>query len=384
MLAPVNGPPSSDARANSDAIANIDGLSLSQICGQLIVAGFSGQVLPASFAAELAAGRRGGAVIFARNVGDVQAVAALNASIAAAAPDELPALIAVDQEGGRVARLKAPFLKIPPMRVLAGADDLQLTHAVALQLGKELRAAGFSMDFAPVMDVDSNPDNPVIGDRAFGVDPRTVMTHGVAFMRGLQDGGVLACAKHFPGHGDTALDSHLDLPTVDHSADRLARVEIPPFRAASGAGVAAFMTAHVVYPALEPNVPATLSRAICTSLLRTEIGFEGVLFSDDLEMGAVAKHHTVERIAIDAVWAGCDVLLFCQDEDKQARAHHALVQHAQSDSFFRARCEQAAQRGLRIRRMCPPQVDRLALAALGSGAASELSRRLAALVEAAT
>ncbi len=147
------------------------------------------------------------------------------------------------------------------------------------------------------------------------------------------------------------------------------------------AGVAAMMSAHVVYPALEPEMPATMSRAICTSLLRTEIGFEGVLFSDDLEMGAVAKHHGIERIAIDAVWAGCDALLVCKSEDKQARAHDALVKHAESDSRFRARCEEAARRFLRIRRMRPARVDSLALMSLGSGAAAEVKKRLDALAE---
>src|SRR5690606_15223309 len=162
---------------------------------------------------------------------------------------------------------------------------------VAEQVGKEPPAVGFNMNFAPGMDVDSNPDNPGIGDRAFGRDPPTLMKQGVAIVRGLQEGGVLACARLFPGHGDTEHASHLELPTVRHAADWLARVEIPPFRAASGAGVAAMMSAHVVYPALEPDMPATMSRAVCTGLLREQIGFEGVLFSDDVEMGAVAKHH---------------------------------------------------------------------------------------------
>lgn len=360
-------------------MSDLAALTLEQICGQLVIGGFDGHSLPAGYRAELAAGRRGGAILFRRNVGDADQLAALNQAIAGASPADLPPLIGVDQEGGRVVRLDAPFLAVPPMRVLGQADDLALTARVGEQMGKELRAVGFNLDFSPVMDVDSNPDNPVIGDRAFGRDPRTVMRHGVALLRGLQGAGVLACAKHFPGHGDTALDSHLDLPTVAHAADRLARVEIPPFRAASGAGVAAMMSAHVVYPALDPDVPATLSRAICTSLLRTEIGFEGVLFSDDLEMGAVAKQRAIAETAIDAVWAGCDALLICKDEDRQALAHEALVRHAESDSFFADRCREAAARVLRVRRLQPPRVDGLALASLGTGPAIELSRRLGAL-----
>lgn len=368
----------------SDLAEDLQALTLEQICGQLVIGGFDGHSLPERYRVELAAGRRGGAILFRRNVGDADQLAALNQAIAGAAPGDLPPFIGVDQEGGRVARLGAPFLEVPPMRALGRADDLELTRAVGEQMGKELRAVGFNLDFTPVMDVDSNPDNPVIGDRSFGRDPRTVMRHGVALLRGLQGAGVLACAKHFPGHGDTSLDSHLALPTVTHAADRLARIEIPPFRAACGAGVAAMMSAHVVYPALDPEVPATLSRAICTSLLRTEIGFEGVLFSDDLEMGAVAQHHGIGELAIDAVWAGCDALLICKDEEKQAQAHEALCRHAESDSFFAERCRQAAARVLRVRRLQPPRVDALALASLGTGPAIELSRRLRALGEAAS
>jgi beta-N-acetylhexosaminidase len=358
--------------------ADVAGLSLSELTGQLLVGGFVGTELPASFRAELAAGRRAGAIVFSRNLGDLDATLALSRSIADAAPAALPAFVSVDQEGGRVARLGAPFLRVPPARVLGDADDLELTHAVGAQLGRELAAAGFNLDFAPVMDVDTNPDNPVIGDRAFGRDVRTVMRHGVAFVRGLGEAGVLACAKHFPGHGDTVLDSHLALPTVDHDLARLTRTEIPPFRAASGAGVAAMMTAHVVYPALDPGVPATMSRAICQALLRREIGFEGVLFSDDLEMGAVARHHRIEDAAVEAVWAGCDVLLVCKDEDAQRRAHEALLRRAESDAAFLARCREAAGRSLALRRLSRAHVADDARRIIGSS--PELGERLMGLL----
>jgi beta-N-acetylhexosaminidase len=357
----------------------LDRLPVERLVGQLIVGGFVGAEMPRSFRAELAAGRRAGAILFKRNLGELDDVLALTGAIGAAAPAELPPFVAVDQEGGRVARLGAPFLRLPPARALGDEDDVELTQAAAAQLGRELRAAGFNLDFAPVMDVDTNPDNPVIGDRSYGRDARTVMKHGVAFVRGLQSAGVLACAKHFPGHGDTLLDSHLALPTVDHDEERLRRVELPPFRAASGAGVASMMSAHVVYPALEPGVPATLSRAICQRLLRDEVGFEGALFSDDLEMAAVARHHRLEEAAIEAVWAGCDVLLICKDEDAQARAHQALAQRAGGDSAFRGRCLEAARRSLALRRLSPPRVAADARRVLGS--APELAARLTALAE---
>ena len=328
-------------------------MNVEELCGQLLVGGFEGTSLPESFAETLARGQRAGAILFRRNLVSMEQTAALTRSILAALPT---AFVAVDQEGGRVVRLPAPCTALPPMRVLGNIDDVELTGRAAEQVGGELAALGFNLDFAPVMDVDSNPDNPVIGDRAFGRDPRTVMKHGVAFLRGLQRQRVLACAKHFPGHGDTAVDSHLALPVVAHALSRLQKVEIPPFRAASGAGVAAMMSAHVVYPALDGEVPATLSRAVCTDLLRDEIGFEGALFSDDLEMGAVSDRD-IGALAVAAVEAGCDVLLVCKSEELQARAHQALVERATGDARFLERCQKAAERSQRLRALCRGRVE---------------------------
>ena len=330
-------------------------LEIPRLCGQLIVGGFDGPELPSRYRDALKDGRRGGAILFRRNLPDVFSVAELCDSIRAASPQDLPPFIGVDQEGGRVSRLPSPFLKLPAMRELGALGDLDLIRLAARTVGAELAALGFNLNFAPVLDVDSNPENPIIGDRAFGSDPRAVMRAGVAFLRGLQEKNVLACGKHFPGHGDTSVDSHFDLPVIEHDRERLEKIEIPPFRAASGAGIASLMTAHIVCKHLDPDVPATLSRAICASLLRAEIGFEGVLFSDDLEMAAVAARYPIEVSAVEAIWAGCDALLICKDEDAQDKAHEALVKQAEKDQRFRERCIQAATRCLRIRRLCPPR-----------------------------
>jgi beta-N-acetylhexosaminidase len=235
------------------------------------------------------------------------------------------------------------------------------------------------MDFAPVLDVDTCATNPIIGDRAFSSDPARVAELGVAWADGLLAGGVLACGKHFPGHGDTTTDSHLELPVVDQPRSRLEAVEIPPFAAAARAKVAALMTAHVVFPALDPEGPATLSRAVCTDL-RRRIGFEGVLVSDDLEMKAIAGRMTIEDAAVRAIAAGCDALLVCSDESLQDRAHAALVRRAEADEAFRARCEEAAARCLAARRRVPPRPckSRAALAEVLAGSrsvADELTAR---------
>ncbi len=325
-----------------------DGMTVASTCGQIVIGGFPGASLPPSFGRALRNRRRAGAILFTPNVeGGAAALAALARAIHAAAPE--PPFVGVDQEGGRVARLRGPWLAVPPMRTVASWGDVAFAERVARAVGAELAAVGITIDFAPVLDVNTCPENPVIGDRAFGSDADTCARFGVAWIRGLQSAGVLACGKHFPGHGDTSKDSHVDLPTVEQSIERLERVELAPFRAAAAAGVASMMTAHVVYPAIDPDRPATLSHAACTAL-RERIGFRGLLVSDDLEMKAIADRGTIEESAVQAVAAGCDALLVCWSEEKQERALEALVREAELSPAFRARCEQACARGLYARR----------------------------------
>ena len=316
--------------------------------GELVIGGFPGTSLPAGFAQALRERRRGGAILFKPNVGGGPSqVAALARAIHAAAP-EAP-FVGVDQEGGRVARLKAPLLEVPPMRTVASWGDTTLAERIARAVGTELAALGFTIDFAPVLDVNTCPQNPVIGDRAFGEDADTCARFGAAWIRGLQASGVLACGKHFPGHGDTSKDSHVDLPVVNQPLDRLEGVELVPFRAAVEAGIATLMTAHVVYPALDRERPGTMSPAVCTAL-RERIGFRGVLVSDDLEMQAIAARSTIEDAAVQAVAAGCDALLVCWSDEKQERAIDALSREAERSPAFRARCEEAHARVIDARR----------------------------------
>ena len=262
--------------------------------GQLLHAGFEGLEAPPELLAMIRKGEVGGAILFARNIDTPAQVRELVLRLHDAAPPEHPLLVSIDQEGGRVQRLRAPWTEWPPMRRFGEHDDLDATQALGEALARELRDLGIDLDFAPVVDVDTNPDNPVIGDRSFSRSPEDVGRHAVALIRGLQGEGVAACAKHFPGHGDTDVDSHLALPKVDHSLERLREVELPPFAAAAKAGVASVMTAHVIVSALDADRPATLSPT-AISLLRDEIGYDGVVFSDDLDMKAVADHFTPGR-----------------------------------------------------------------------------------------
>lgn len=287
--------------------------------GQLLFAGIQGTRVPDELGALIAAGRIGGIVLFARNVESPAQLRALVRELHAPAPEESPLLVTIDQEGGRVQRLREPWTVWPAMRAVGDLDDPETTRGVALALGQELFDAGIGLDFAPVVDVATEPSNPVIGDRSFGETPDCVARHARAFVEGLQAAGVAACAKHFPGHGDTTRDSHHELPRLPHDLSRLRRMELPPFRAAIEAGVASVMTAHILFPALDAARPATLSPAVLR-ILREELGFAGVIFSDDLEMRAMADAMPMRERVLGALGAGVDALLVCSD--------HALWQEA--------------------------------------------------------
>ena len=291
----------------------------------------------------------GGIILFARNVEAPEQVAELSHDIQQLSR-EVPLWVSVDQEGGRVARLRAPFTEWPPMAVLGRSGDAALAARFARALAAELRAVGITLDYAPVLDIHTNPKNPVIGDRALAEDAALVGRLGAAIIRGLQENGVAACGKHFPGHGDTSVDSHLDLPLVEHPPERIRRVECVPFVEAIKADVAFIMTAHVLVPSVDAERPATLSSRIVRGMLREELGFEGVIVGDDLEMKAVAKHYTVPDAAVQAVAAGCDGLLVCSGNvEAQAATLEALVHAAEDGRLPLARVEDALTRNRRAK-----------------------------------
>jgi beta-N-acetylhexosaminidase len=280
--------------------------------GQLLFVGFEGLELPRDVAQLIAAGRVGGVVLFARNIDGPEQVRRLSAALHDCAPAGAPLLIAIDQEGGRIQRLRDPWTLWPPMQRLGEVDDPEVTAAVGRALAVELLDLGIGLDFAPCVDVDTNPANPIIGDRSFGSEPAHVAAHAAHFIRSMQEAGVASCAKHFPGHGDTSCDSHLELPRLDHDLTRLRAVELPPFVSAIEAGVASIMTAHVLFPALDAKRPATLAPDVM-AILREELAYDGVVFSDDLEMKAVADRYNPKALVDGCLEAGVDSLLVCED-----------------------------------------------------------------------
>jgi beta-N-acetylhexosaminidase len=323
--------------------------SIRRTIGQLLIGSLPGTTIPQDMQSLAREFGLGGVILFARNIEEPQQVAELAYDVQALAT-ELPLWVSVDQEGGRVARLRAPFTVWPPMATLGRSGDLGLATRFGAALAAELRAVGITLDYAPVLDIHTNPKNPIIGDRALAETADDVARFGAAIIRGLQDHGVAACGKHFPGHGDTSVDSHLELPLVEHPPDRIRRVECVPFREAIRAGVAFIMTAHVLVPALDAEKPATLSPRIVQAILREELGFEGVILSDDLEMKAIASHYAIPEAAVQALAAGCDGLLICSgDVPTQAATLEALVKAVEAGAISYRRLDDALLRGRRAK-----------------------------------
>jgi beta-N-acetylhexosaminidase len=320
--------------------------------GRLLIAGFQGETLPVELRTLAREFGLGGVILLGKNnnIAEPEQVAELCHDAAALCP-ALPVWVSVDQEGGRVARLKAPFTEWPPMAALGRSGDVQLAERFARALAAELRAVGITLDYAPVLDVHTNPKNKVIGDRALSEEAAEVARLGTVIIRALQAERVAACGKHFPGHGDTIADSHFELPLVDQPPERLRELELVPFKAAIAAHVATIMTAHVLVPALDEHRPATLSRAVVGGLLREELGFEGLILSDDLEMKAIANTYSVPSAAVLAVEAGCDGVLICQsgDQEVQVDALEALIHGVEDNRLPLSRVDDALMRHQRAK-----------------------------------
>ena len=317
--------------------------------GQLAIAGFAGHSIPPDLKALAREFDLAGVIFFARNVDTPEQVAELSREAQELAR-ELPLWVSVDQEGGRVARLKTPFTLWPPMQTLGRSGDDALAARFARALATELKAVGISLDYTPVLDVLTNPSNPVIGDRSLAERADDVARLGAVIIRTLQAEGIAASGKHFPGHGDTSVDSHFELPLVEHPPDRIEAVELVPFKAAIEAGVASIMTAHILIPALDDQVPATLSSTIVDGMLKRRLGYGGLVLSDDLEMKAISGRYGMPEATVMAIAAGCDAVLMCgEDQDRQARAIEAVIRAVEDGALPLTRVEDALARHRRVK-----------------------------------
>lgn len=354
-----NNSPSSEpstppaATSEDEAVDRIvASLTLEQKIGQLLLVGVRGQKVNKTAEHMIANNHVGGIILFKNNLagGLHSAANLLNDLKEANRHNPLPLLLSVDQEGGRVSRLPKDFDPMPANAVVGRTGDANLAEQMGGLIAEQLRLLGFNVNFAPVLDVFSNPRNKVIGDRSFGSNPELVAQMGLAEMKGMREGGIIPVVKHFPGHGDTLEDSHTDLPIIHKTKAELAALELIPFVQAIDAGTDMVMIAHILFPALDPDAPSSLSCPIITDLLRSELGFNGVVITDDIAMGAITKHYGLEDAAVRAITAGADILLTAHDGDDAQRIYNALVQSVQDKRISEARIDESVRRIVRLKR----------------------------------
>ncbi|KAA9396224.1 beta-N-acetylhexosaminidase [Haloarcula sp. CBA1130] len=323
-------------------------MPVAQKVGQLFMAGFEGPEPTDGVLELIREYNLGNIIYFTRNITSPAQVAALSAELqseATAVGAGLPLFVATDQEGGVVSRLNWGT-QLPSQMLIGACDDDAMARKAGATVGRELRSLGINLNLAPVLDVNNNPDNPVIGVRSFGEDPERVAALGTAMAQGLQSVDVAACGKHFPGHGDTAVDSHLDLPVVAHERPRLERVEFAPFEAAIQHGIDAIMTTHVAFPSItgDEELPATISSAVQTALLRKQLGFNGLLVTDCLEMDAIAEGVGPAEGAVRAIEAGCDIVTVSHTLERQRAAIEAVLSAVRSGRLTEERIDRSLHR----------------------------------------
>ena len=315
--------------------------------GQLLVAGIGGTEAGEDGLQAVQDYQVGGVILFGRNVESVQQLADLTNELKTLNGDNTPLFLCVDQEGGRVDRMPPEVDDLPSAYdyIAAGGDPLERGKVLAAQCA----AFGFNLDFSTCLDIWSNPDNTVIGDRAYGSDPDTVTSAGLAVNQGLEQGGVIPVVKHFPGHGDTSTDSHVDLPVVDKTAEELEEFELIPFQAAIDEGTPCVMVAHILMTQIDPDLPASLSPKVVDGLLRQEMGFDGVVCTDDLTMGAISNTYGMGEAAVMAVEAGCDLLLVCHEADNLTAARDALLSAVDAGRISMERLDESVYRILSLK-----------------------------------
>lgn len=311
---PVKEPPLDEPILEVDEIQEqLDKMSLEEKLGQLLIVGFEGRELDDNTREYIEDIGVGGLIFFARNIESKEQVSSLVEDINNMS--NIPLFLAIDEEGGIVSRLPQDYKRLPDSIDIGNTKDIDLAFDYGELLGNRVRSLGLNLNFAPVMDIHSNPSNPVIGKRAFGTTAEIVSEMGISVAKGIGNTNVIPSIKHFPGHGDTSTDSHIELPIINKSLDDIRDFELIPFKNAIEEGIEMIMSAHILIPSIDEEYPATLSHKILGDLLRDELGYEGVIVSDDMTMGAIVNNYSLEEASIDFLQAGGDIILVCHGLD---------------------------------------------------------------------
>ncbi len=339
------------AGESADVEKIIASMTLEEKVGQLLMIGFGGTRMNAHIRFWLRERRVGGVALFSRNIVDFEQTARFARELHAEATGGVPIFLALDQEGGNVVRVKDGAMVLPGNMAMGATRSTTFAYVAGQSLAVDLALLGFNMNLAPVLDVNSNPDNPVIGVRSYGERPDLVAELGGWYVRGQQEMGVVAVAKHFPGHGDTQTDSHFSMPAISADLERLETIELWPFRRAMAAGLDAVMTAHIALPRItdDPQLPATLSPTILTDILRRRLGFDGVVITDGLEMQGIVERYGSGRAAVLAILAGADMPMILWTPKKKDEVYAALLAAAKSGEISAARLDQSVRRILTVK-----------------------------------
>jgi beta-N-acetylhexosaminidase len=335
----------------SDPIAlKVSSMSLEEKIGQMLLVGIDGTVLDDQAKKMITEDKVGGIILYKNNIQDLKGMISLvNAMKESNSGNPAPLFMSIDQEGGKVSRMPKEYVSFPSNGKVGTRNDADAAEMMGKLLAREVLSAGFNMNFAPVLDINSNPDNPVIGDRSFGNSAELVSALGIAEMKGMESEGVVPVVKHFPGHGDTSVDSHLDLPIVNKTADALAKLEWLPFQAAIKEGTDAVMVAHILFPKLDPDKPASLSTKIIGELLRGDMKYQGLVITDDLTMGAIMKNYDLTTAALDTINAGSDILLIAHGYDNEKRVLESLLDHVKKGKIQETRIDESVYRILALK-----------------------------------
>jgi beta-N-acetylhexosaminidase len=328
----------------------IAAMSIREKIGQMVIVGLDGTKLSAQTKKMITDYHVGGFILYKDNITSVaQTVALLNGLKETNADNPAGLWLSVDQEGGKVSRMPDQLVKTPTAASIGKVNDAAYTQAIGEAIGEQLLTIGFNMDFAPVLDINSNPKNPVIGDRSFASKPEGVITHGITMMNAIRSRQVATVVKHFPGHGDTAVDSHKELPVVNKSLAELERFELLPFQAAVNDNADAIMIAHLLIPQIDQKYPASISKELITGLLREEWGYDGVIMTDDMMMGGITKNFKIGQAAVKSVLAGSDILLIGHDAKQQIALLKALQKSVEAGEISERRLDESVRRILRLK-----------------------------------
>lgn len=349
-----NTTPSNEAVENniSDSIEEqISKMSLSEKVGQLVIAGIDGYTNDEHSSQLIEKYKVGGFILLGQNIKDTnQALALINSLKSSNSKNKIPLFLGIDEEGGGITRMPAEFSKLPTNKAIGQKNNSNLSYNIGGILGEELMAFGLNLDFAPVLDINSNPQNPIIGDRAFGSNVNIVSTLGISTMKGIQGKNIASAVKHFPGHGDTSVDSHIGLPIVNNDLNRLKNFELLPFSSAVKNGADMVMVAHILLPKIDKDNPASFSKTVITDVLRNYLNYSGVVITDDMTMGAIVKNYNIGEAAVKSLMAGTDIILVCHDFDKETAVIDAITKAVENKVISEKSIDEKLTRVLKLKR----------------------------------